>query len=291
MKRSIRFILNPKAGAGLNNSISELIKRAFDKSDYETEIIFTQCAGHATVLSKEAVIKKINIVAVAGGDGTINEATQSLKHSDTILAILPTGSGNGFARHFKIPLNIEKAIAVIKNEKVVRVDSLLINGRFCMNISGAGFDAHIANLFAGYGRRGFSSYIKLVIREYFSYKERKYTIEFDGQNKPVSAFLIAIANASQFGNGARISPLANADDGIIDLTILRKIPFYEIVFILAKIFNGKLVNCVYAEIIKSKTFHIRSSEEMSIHIDGEPAGTCKEIVAMVDPLSVKLMIP
>ena len=64
-----------------------------------------------------------------------------------------------------------------------------------------------------------------------------------------------------------------------------------IIFILIKMFNGKLIDSMYAEIIKSKTFLIRSPEEMCIHIDGEPAGTCNEIVAAVDPLSVKLMVP
>jgi YegS/Rv2252/BmrU family lipid kinase len=291
MKKKILFILNPKAGSGLNNTITGSIKKSFDKEEFDAEIILTGFAGHATTLSREAAKNKFDIVAAAGGDGTINEVAQSLKDTGTALAIIPTGSGNGFARHFKIPLNIEKAISIIKKGKTVSVDSLLINEKFCLNIAGAGFDAHIAHLFANYGKRGFITYIKLVIKEYFSYNEKKYEIEFENKKIKSAAFLVAIANASQFGNGARIAPLANADDGMIDVTILKKIPLSRIIFVLARMFNGRLVSSGYAEILRSKSFTISSAEEIMIHIDGEPGSSCKKIIAMIDPLSVKLIIP
>lgn len=291
MKKKICFILNPKAGAGLNKTIADIVKQSFNENDFETEIFFTERAGHATELCSSAVKNQFDIVAATGGDGTINETAQALKHTRTALAIIPTGSGNGFARHFKIPLNIEKAIEVIKTGSIVTVDSLLINGKFCLNIAGAGFDAHIAHLFANYGTRGFISYIKLVMKEYSSYREKKYTIEFDDKKLNRTAFLIAIANATQFGNGAKIAPLAGTDDGIIDLTILKKIPIYKIVFVLAKIFNGNLAGSAYAEILKSKSFIISSDEDILTHIDGEPGDSCKKITATVDPLSVKLILP
>ena len=291
MKKKTLFILNPKAGAGLNNAITGSIKKYIDDTDYETDIIFTEYAGHAIELSSAAIKKKVDIIVAVGGDGTINEVAQSLKNTNTVLAIIPTGSGNGFARHFKIPLNIEKAMAVIKKGNIVSVDSLLINEKFCMNIAGAGFDGHIAHLFAGYGKRGFVSYIKLVMKEYFSYNEKKYTIEYDDKKIVRTAFLIAIANATQFGNGAKISPLANADDGIIDITILKKIPIYQIVSIIAKLFNGKLADTSYTEIIRSKSFIISSDEEINMHIDGEPGNSCRKIIAEIVPLSVKVIVP
>jgi YegS/Rv2252/BmrU family lipid kinase len=291
MKKKIRFILNPKAGSGLNKVITNSIKKSFNEHEFEIEIISTERAAHATELSTEAVRNKFDIVVAAGGDGTINETAQSLKHSNTALAIIPTGSGNGFARHFNIPLNIEKAINIIKKGNTIHVDSLLINEKFCMNIAGAGFDAHIAHLFAGYGKRGFISYAKLVMKEYFSYRERNYTIEFDNKKINRTAFLIAIANASQFGNGAKISPFAGADDGIMDLTILNKIPAYGIIPAIVRVFNGTLNNSSYAELIRGTSFTISSTEEIIIHIDGEPIESGKKIIAEIDPLSVKLIVP
>ncbi|MEO5569516.1 MAG: diacylglycerol kinase family protein [Bacteroidia bacterium] len=290
MKR-IRFILNPKAGRGLNSTIAGSIKKSFNNNEYETEIIFTERAGHATELSRQAVENRFDIVVAAGGDGTINETAQSLKHSNTALAIIPTGSGNGFARHFNIPANINKAIGIIKKGKTIVIDSLLINNKFCMNMAGTGFDAHIAQLFANYGKRGFSSYIKLVTKEYFSYKEKKYIIEFDNEKIHRSAFLIAVANASQFGNGAKIAPRAFADDGQMDITILKKIPLHKLVFVISNLFNGKLGSSAYAELLRSTSFTITSEEALFTHIDGEPAEDSKKITATIDPLSIELIVP
>jgi YegS/Rv2252/BmrU family lipid kinase len=291
MKKKICFILNPKAGAGLNNKVVLLISELFDENNFETEIIFTQHPGHAVDLTKNIAEKKIDIVAAVGGDGTVNETAQSLIHSETALAIIPTGSGNGFARHFKIPLNITRAMLTIIKGKVKIIDSLRINEKFCINIAGCGFDGHIAHLFAGYGTRGLNSYAKLVIREYFSFSEKKYTIEFDNKKISRTALLIVAANASQFGNGARIAPLADPADGMIDLTILKKASGHRVLFLLNKIFNGKLATSKYAELIKSKSFIISSDEDIEIHFDGEPVDACKKLTAEVIPLSLKLIVP
>ncbi len=289
--RKILFILNPKAGAGLNNTITESIKKSFNENDFETNIIFTERAGQATELCRQAVENKFDIVAAAGGDGTINETARSLKHSSTALAIIPTGSGNGFARHFNIPVNIEKAIGIIKTGKLIKVDSLLINDKFCINVAGVGFDAYIAHLFANYGRRGFASYVKLVMREYFAYRQKNYVIECDGRTINACAFLIAMANAAQFGNGAKISPFAKTDDEMIDLTILKRIPVHGILRTVIRMFNGTLSNSPYAEMLQGKLITISSVEEVPFHIDGEPIEPSKKIVASVDPLSVKLIAP
>lgn len=291
VRKKIRFILNPKAGSGLNDAITKLVVSSFSPHVFDIEILFTNHAKHAIELSRNAVVKKIDVVVAVGGDGTVNEIAQSLKNTETALAIIPTGSGNGFARHFKIPLKIEKAIQVIKAGKIISVDSLLINDQFCMNIAGIGFDAYIAKLFASYGKRGFASYAKLVSKEYFSFKERNYTVEFEDRKINTPAFLIAVANGSQFGNGAKIAPLASADDELIDVTILKKVTAINIPAVILKMFSGILCKSKYVEILKSKSFVITSAEEMTTHLDGEPNGNVKKLTAGISPKSVRLIIP
>lgn len=290
-RKKIRFILNPEAGSGLNNKISGLAIKYFSPNIYDIEILITRHEGQAIEMSSQAVKKQFDIVVAVGGDGTVNEVAQSLKNSSIALGIIPTGSGNGFARHFKIPMNVEKAIDIIKKCKTITTDSLVVNDKFCMNIAGAGFDAHIAHLFANYGKRGFNSYVKLVFSEYFSYKEKNYTIEFDGKKINRNALLIAFANASQFGNGAKISPLAIADDGMIDLTVLKKIPILKLPYVIQKIFTGTLNRSYYADIFRSQSFTIISDVEMMFQVDGEPKGTCEKITASVAPKSIRLIVP
>jgi diacylglycerol kinase (ATP) len=291
MSKKVRFILNPKAGRGLNNKITSVMLKILSPHLFDYEILFTKSANHAIELSKQAAANNYEIVVAVGGDGTVNEVAQSLVNSQTSLAIIPTGSGNGLARHFKIPLDIEKAIGVIKEGKETVIDSLLINNKFCLNIAGTGFDGHIAHLFADYGKRGLSSYIKLVIKEYFSFKEKNYTIEYDNTIINCNAFLISIANASQFGNNARIASAALPNDGMIDLVILKKIPLGEILFTLQRIFAGRMTHSRYAQTIRSESFTITCNEEMVSHLDGEPSDSSKTIHATILKNSIKLIVP
>ena len=112
-KRKIRFILNPFSGVKKNIDLRALIDQHIDQSQVEYEIIFTEYAGHATTLSKDAVNKGYYAVVAAGGDGTINEVASSLVNSHTALGIIPLGSGNGFAYHTGIRRDIVKAIQLL----------------------------------------------------------------------------------------------------------------------------------------------------------------------------------
>lgn len=291
MNKKVRLILNPKAGRGLNNRITQIAVRAFIPHVYDVEILYSKYVRHAVELSKQAAENNYEIVVAVGGDGTINEVAQSIKNTNTSLGIIPTGSGNGFARHFKIPLQIDKAIDIIKQGKIKPVDSLTINGKFCLNIAGAGFDAHIAYLFANYGKRGFSSYAKLVAKEYFKYREKNFQITYNGTTVQKKAFLIAVANATQFGNNARIASAAALDDGIIDLVILKKIPLIFIPLVIPRLFSGTMCNSKYVEILKSTSFTIECDERIPIHLDGEPNDPGKKIEAEISPLSVKVIVP
>ena len=113
------------------------------------------------------------MVAV-GGDGSVNETAKGLIGSKTAMAILPTGSGNGLARHLKIPLDLKKAMEVINRAQQTCIDSISMDNEVFVNVAGIGFDAHIGWEFAKFGKRGFSSYLKVVLREFPKYKARNY---------------------------------------------------------------------------------------------------------------------
>ena len=124
----IRFIVNPISGQGRRKNVSRTIEKAIDTSLFEYSIVYTEYAGHASKLTQEAVAQGVDIVAAVGGDGTINEVARSLIHTDTALAIVPMGSGNGLARHLTIPLNTKKAIEIINECEIHRLDYGKING-------------------------------------------------------------------------------------------------------------------------------------------------------------------
>ena len=112
-KKQILFIINPISGGKSSKKIPDQIKAGIDTDKYTYEIKFTEKAGHARMLATEALVKKTDIIVAVGGDGTMNEVASCLIHSDSLLGIMPVGSGNGLARHLGIPLSVNKAIQLI----------------------------------------------------------------------------------------------------------------------------------------------------------------------------------
>lgn len=129
IKRTIHFIINPISGIGKQKNIEELIMEKTDVSVFDFQVKFTHGPGHGTELAMEAVKAGVDIVVAVGGDGTVNEIGQTLIGSNTALGIIPTGSGNGLARHLKIPFNFDKAISVINKCKTRKIDTATLNGQ------------------------------------------------------------------------------------------------------------------------------------------------------------------
>jgi YegS/Rv2252/BmrU family lipid kinase len=281
----IRFIINPIAGTGGQIGIEETIARHLENYD----IIYTQKVGDATKLSLEAVRDNIDAVVAVGGDGTLNECLIGLVNSNTALGIIPCGSGNGFAYHIGMARTTEKAIIQIKNAKIEKIDSCTANGEAFVNVSGIGFDAHIANLFAGLKKRGFINYVKLILKE-ISYKPQEYTLQYNGIDRKAKAYMISFANASQYGNDARVSPMADLKDGLLDFVIVKDFPKWEIPFFLLKAARGKIHLSKYVEIIKSRYMKI-SAKNTLLHLDGEPYKAEKYVEIQLFPKSLKILIP
>ena len=281
----IRFIINPISGTGNQKDIDKLIARNFHNRNYE--IYYTKKPKHATVLSAEAVKLGIDSVVAIGGDGTVNECMKPIIDSNTALGIIPCGSGNGFAIHLGINKDPAQAILQLKKAKKKIIDTGTVNDESFVNVSGIGFDAHIANLFANSTKRGFINYIKLTLKE-LRYKPKKYLIQYDGIERQVMAYAIVFANASQYGNNARISPKANINDGLLDFVIIRDFPNWKIPFFVSTVLRGKTHLSKKVEIIRTKKMKIESDDSL-VHLDGEPKKMNNIITVKVRPKSLKIL--
>lgn len=290
MKKKICFIVNPISGVGRQKVIEKLIDEQLDRTAFDYEISYTKAAKHAIEISTDAASRKVDIVVAVGGDGSINETAKGLLNSDTVMAIIPTGSGNGLARHLKIPLNLKKALHVINQGKQTTIDTIQMNDETFVNVAGIGFDAHIGWEFAKFGKRGLSSYLKVIAREFPSYKAGNYELTIDGKKSEKKAYLISFANGSQWGNNAYIAPSADIADGIMDIAILSDFRFYNILSIGYKLFNKTLHTSSQLEIIKAKEVFVKQNGIIA-HIDGEPIEIGNEIRIRVNPLSLKVIVP
>lgn len=289
-KKKICFIVNPVSGIGRQKVIEKLIDQLLDRTLFEYEIQYTKAAKHATELAKDAAARNFDIVVAVGGDGSVNETAKGLIGSKTAMAIIPTGSGNGLARHLKIPIDLKKAMDVINNGAITTVDSIRFNEETFVNVAGIGFDAHIGWEFAKFGKRGFSSYLKVIMREFPKYKARKYELEIDGKTIYPEAFLISFANGSQWGNNAYIAPTADISDGVMDIAILKNFKFMSALSIGYRLFKGSLHQSAHLEIIKAKEVKVKQPSTIA-HIDGEPIEIGNEIHIKVDSLSLNVIVP
>lgn len=290
-KKNILFIINPISGGKDKLKIPGLIDANLDRSKFNANFAFTEYVGHASEIAEEAANKNFDIVVAVGGDGTINEIAAKVMQQNKILGILPFGSGNGLARFLQIPMNTVKAIKVINDCKVGLIDTATFNDKCFFNMAGMGFDAHISSVFAGNKGRGLSGYLKLGLKEVLSYMPQNYLLNIDGKEYSRTAFVISVANSSQYGNNAHISPTASVTDGWLDVCIVKKFPMYKLPVLAYEMLNAKTDNSNLVEIIKGKNIHISRIKEDAIHIDGEPFFMGKEINVSIKPLSLNIITP
>ena len=203
-RTSVLFIVNPISGTTDKKRIVALIPKYLSDERFDVHVAYTDHSGHAAELASEAVADGTDVVVAVGGDGTVNEVARSLVHSRTALGIIPCGSGNGLARHLYIPMNPEGAMQVLADCQIKSLDYGIINGTPFFCTCGVGFDAFVSSKFAKSGRRGLLTYIENTLKEGLKYQPDTYEMEIDGEKKQFKAFLIACANASQYGNDALI---------------------------------------------------------------------------------------
>tara|TARA_B100000902_G_scaffold175658_1_gene169408 strand:+ start:19885 stop:20751 length:867 start_codon:yes stop_codon:yes gene_type:complete len=282
----IRFIINPISGTGKHKYIEKKIK---NNLQFTYDIFYTEKQGDATKLSYKAIKENIDVIVAVGGDGTVNECAKALIGSKVGIGVIPCGSGNGFANHIGMSSTITKAIIQLNTSKFSLIDSCSVNGETFVNVSGIGFDAHIANLFGKNKKRGLSNYMRIIIKELF-YSPQFYTIEYNNIKKKIKAYLIAFANASQYGNNYTISPTAKIDDQLIDFVIVKEFPLCKIPSLLLRLITGRLYLSKYVEIIKSEKMVINTNVKL-IHLDGEPKKFESPITIKSNPKSLKIFSP
>lgn len=291
-KKRILFIINPVSGKRRLINIAEIIRNELDEEKFESLIHFTESAGHASILSKEAVENKTDIIVAVGGDGTINEIASQMIGSESVLGIIPGGSGNGLARHLSIPLVPEKAIQLIFNGAISKIDTGTVNEKAFVSIAGIGFDALVAKLFAENKRRGFLTYLSLIAQQFSGYREKKYTLEFEhGEPITTRALFISFANSNQFGYNTTISPNAQLNDGLLDVCIVTKPKFIDLPGILNLLLLKKINQSPFVQIKQAKKIIIKRSKNRYVNIDGEACKLKKNLKVEVKPLSLNVIMP
>jgi diacylglycerol kinase (ATP) len=290
LKRKALFIINPVSGGKKKDGVPELISKYLDHAIFEYETIFSTGVKHARDVARE-VASQFDIIVAVGGDGTINEVASAIAGTDTVLGVIPYGSGNGLSRFLDVPMDARGAIGLLNKARIITIDAGKMNGKWFFNMAGMGFDAHISHVFAhGSKKRGFFSYFKSSLREIANYKAQTYQLDIDGVKYEREAFMLSLANSSQYGNNAHVSPKASVQDGLLDVCIIKPFPLYRFPEMGIRMFNKTADQSKYVEIIKGKHIAITRSQAGPIHLDGEPREADIDLTVDIVPCALKIIV-
>ncbi|MDR3134367.1 MAG: diacylglycerol kinase family lipid kinase [Prevotellaceae bacterium] len=288
--RKIAFILNPLSGKGNKEAVEQFITNHSGwPAGFDASVHTTRCAGDGYEQARQFAAQGLDAVVAVGGDGTINEIARALLHSPTAMGIVPMGSGNGLARHLRLPMDFKKAVEKITHFRVRSIDAARINGQLFFCTAGIGFDALIGHLFNSGGKRGMSTYVSLSTREFLQYKPQEYIITIDGQACTRKAFLITFANASQWGNNAYIAPLAHCNDGQLDVVIWKDFPRMAAPFMLPRLFTKTIHKSSFVEMFQGKHIVVERPQEDYVHLDGESLRMGKVLDIQILPSALKVL--
>lgn len=289
-KKRITFIVNPISGTHSKDNIPQLIKQKLDHSQFDAQVVFTEYAGHASQITKQCAENGTDICVAVGGDGTVNEVARSLVHTNTALAIIPCGSGNGLARHLCLPMDIKKSIDIINKAQIEFFDYGIINNLPFFCTCGMGFDAFISLKFAEAGKRGPITYVENVLKEGLKYKPETYIVDDETGTHHYKAFLIACANAAQYGNNAYIAPGASMQDGMMDVIIMEPFDVIDAPKIAMDLFAKTLSSNSRIKTFKARRINIHRATPGAIHYDGDPIMTDADVEVKMQPKGLRVVV-
>ena len=297
--RHIIYIINPVSGSRSKNNLRSLIEEKSHARDIPFQVFPSVASGDYSFLLPIIEEYKTTDIVVAGGDGTVSQVVGSLMSENLNFGIIPCGSGNGLAYTAKIPAQAALALDIVFDGKAQATDGFLINNQFACMLCGLGFDAKVAHDFAQQPKRGLSTYIKEVVRNFFHAITYNFEIQVNNALINTEAYFISIANSNQFGNNFTIAPKASLSDGLLDIVIVthqNKLSMLLQTLMQVTGWNKLQTGTITSNqkgVIYFQTDHlvVRNLSEAPLHIDGEPSETPLELDISIKKKCFRLIQP
>ncbi len=282
------FIVNRRSGVRRRRDITAIIR---ESCAWDYGIAESERKEDLDWILEEAARSSVDVVFAVGGDGTVHEVAKRLIGRTFALGILPTGSGNGFARHIGLPMNARQSLQSFSKMRIETIDTAAVNGIPFIGTMGIGFDAWVAEQFAASSVRGLLTYAAIAVRGFLRYEPAEYDITIDGEHRRLRALIIAIANSSQYGNNARIAPLASLQDGLLDVVVVDRLSPTAIPAAGARLFHGSLNRARGVSMKRGSHIVIRRASAGPAHLDGEPITLGDTLTIDLVPRSLRVLLP
>lgn len=267
-RTSYLFIVNPASGKGKPLDRLKLIKEFMEDRGCNYRIALTEGIGHAKLLAMDA---DEDVIVAVGGDGTINEIANGLIDCNKTIGLLPSGTGNDFIRSLDIPSDPLSALETIIGGKTREINLGMLQDMYFVNVASVGLDAHIADKVRGIKKyfTGTKAYVLALIKGLITYKTINLTIEVNGSKRMVDTMLMAFCNGKTYGGGMKIAPMADFNDDMLDICIVKKMSKLKLFVLFPSIFQGNHLRYKEVEALRANNILIHTNEKLKANVDGE----------------------
>ncbi|HPD95516.1 MAG: diacylglycerol kinase family lipid kinase [Bacteroidales bacterium] len=282
-------IVNPRAGGGKGKSDWPLIERLLTEHDIAFTHVFTAHKHHAVELAVNAITSGYTKLISVGGDGTLNEVVNGIflqnvvSPSEITVGVIGVGTGNDWFRMYEIPHSYEACIKAIKSKNVFHQDvgiveyyeSSILHKRYFVNAAGVGFDAEVAfrtNRLKDLGRKGMLLYIISLIKALIRYKSTRMNVNVNGYHFQDKTFSLTVGICKYNGAGMMQVPFAISDDGLFDITMIKKISKINVLASVTRLYNGTILKHSKVTGIRGNSIEIMSIPGVNLEADGESLG-------------------
>ncbi len=301
------FIVNPNAGSRKGTRDWPKILKLIKDSGIPYEAVFSTHRGHAIDLTLHCIKQGFRRIAVVGGDGSLNEVLNGIfsqndvPKNEILVGMIPVGTGNDWCRMFNIPFDYRKALEILIQGKTFVQDVGTVTHyqkdkpeiRYFMNVAGMGYDALVAkktNIMKEKGRGGPLVYLYFIFASLFQYNFIEAVIEVDGEFVfKGEIFSMNVGICKYNGGGMMQVPYAIPDDGLLDVTLIKKAPKYVVIQHTRKLYNGTLVNLPMVKTFRGKHIRIRSTGRIYLETDGESLGHTPFTFEII-PLGIRTVV-
>lgn len=290
MDRDVCLIVNPSAGGGRLLRLLPGVERWLGAHGVGYHVERTRGLDHARELALSAAAAG-EVACAFGGDGIVGAVAGALDGTDGLLAVLPGGRGNDFARALGIPRSPVAACAVFEHARERRIDLGAVGDKRFVGIASCGFDSD-ANRIANATRiPGAPAYAYAALRALASWRAARFEVVIDGA--PAHSFRgynVACANGSAYGGGMYLAPDAQLDDGLFDVVTVSDVPRLRFLAQFPKVFRGTHVRNPEVEVHRGVEVKISADRPFTLYADGDPIGELPATVRTV-PGAVRMLVP
>ncbi len=294
-ERLVKFIVNPVSGNGRTGRLVPRLVGLARRLGLDFDLQLTQAPQHATELASEHS-SEFDVVVAVGGDGTVNEVAAGAVKSKAVMGVIPTGTGNDFARALGRLKGLQDYVHRIVSGKVRVIDAgvLKFNNRDLLFVNGVGvgFDAEVARESLNIHRLGgISRYLYAVMKTLPKYVSPDMRIELDEKIIEGKRFLVAIGNGISAGGGFLLTPGASLDDGLLDACLVSDLPIRRVLQVIPSVLKGQHGKHPEVTMEKARKIRIKSDRPVSIHRDGEvPTDKVDDIEMRIEPGCLNILV-